>query len=334
MEGKRETGGEPRPVTSDPRWLVLIHQVPARPDYLRVKVGRRLRQLGAVPIKNSVYVLPDGAAGRTALAGVAREIHRSGGEAAVCEARFVAGLTGEGVAELFRAALDAEYAPIADAARQLAAALRRRSARPRRGPSASAALARLKRRLDQVVERDRFEARGRAAAAGAISLAEDLLQGVEDAGRRLPDAARPPRGATWVTRTGIMVDRISSAWLIRRFIDREARFKFVPSRGYRPRPGELRFDMAGAEYTHEGGRCTFETLVQRFGLSDPALAPIAGIVHDIDLEDGRHGRPETAGVARLITGLAIARTADQERLAQGSAVFDHLYESFRSRRGS
>jgi hypothetical protein len=250
----------------------------------------------------------------------------------VCEARFVEGLTGEGVTELFRAALDAEYAPIADEARQLAAALRRRPAPKRgRGPSASATLARLRRRLDQVVERDRFEARGRAAAAGAISLAEDLLHGVEDAGRRTPDATRPPRGATWVTRAGVMVDRISSAWLIRRFIDPEARFKFVPSRGYRPRSGELRFDMAGAEYTHEGGHCTFETLIERFGLRDPALAPIAGIVHDIDLEDGKYGRPETAGVARLITGLAIGRAADQERLAQGSAVFDNLYESFRRR---
>jgi hypothetical protein len=99
-----------------------------------------------------------------------------------------------------------------------------------------------------------------------------------------------------VTREGVHVDRIASAWLIRRFIDLEARFKFVPSRGYVPRAGEIRFDMADAEYTHVGDDCTFQTLVRRFGLAERPLRTIGEIVHDIDCKDELFGRPETAGV--------------------------------------
>jgi hypothetical protein len=140
------------------------------------------------------------------------------------------------------------------------------------------------------------------------------------------------RGRTWVTRQGVYVDRIASAWLIRRFIDPEARFKFVPAKGYTPAPGELRFDMFEAEYTHRGDRCTFEVLLERAGLEDPALQAIAEIVHDIDLKDAKYGRDEAAGIASLITGIARAHPQDEERLAQGSAVFENLYASFRNRR--
>ena len=128
-----------------------------------------------------------------------------------------------------------------------------------------------------------------------------------------------------------MVDRIASAWLIRRFIDGSADFKFVTGRGYRPKNGEIRFDMAGAEYTHHNGQCTFEVLIERFKLRDSALRPIAEIVHDLDLEDSRYGREETAGVGRMIVGLAIASTGDEERIAQGGPIFDSLYQSFRRR---
>lgn len=133
------------------------------------------------------------------------------------------------------------------------------------------------------------------------------------------------RGRTWVTRTGLKVDRMASAWLIRKFIDPEARFKFVPAKGYSPEQRELRFDMFDAEFTHEGDRCTFEVLIQRFGLEAPGLRQLAEIVHDIDLKDARFGREEAAGVAQLVAGIAAAHPDDEERLARGSALFDDLY---------
>ena len=311
-------------------WLLLIHRIPSRPAYLRVRIGRELRRAGAVAIKSTVYVAPAEPALRAPLSAVAREIVHAGGEAVVCEARFVEGLANGAVEDLFRAASDAEYSTILAEAKPLGATLKgRRAASESARRSAGRALERLRARFDQVIAKDRFGAAGRERVARQLSLLEDRIQGVEEG--RKPQAAHAelPRGATWVTRRGVMVDRISSAWLIRRFIDPQASFKFVPGRGYRSLPRELRFDMAGAEFTHEGDRCTFEVLIERFGLRDSALRPIAEIVHDLDLEDEAFGRPETPGVGRLIVGLAIAESDDAARVARGSAIFESLYESFR-----
>ena len=139
-------------------------------------------------------------------------------------------------------------------------------------------------------------------------------------------------GTRWVTREDVHIDRMASAWLIRRFIDPEARFKFVPARGYRPRPAEVRFDMYEAEYTHVGGQCSFQVLVERFGLRDRALRTIGEIVHDIDCKDDRFDRPETAGVASLIRGIVAAHEDDRARIERGAAVFDDLYSGLRKQR--
>lgn len=133
------------------------------------------------------------------------------------------------------------------------------------------------------------------------------------------------QGRTWVTRTGIKVDRMASAWLIHKFIDPRARFKFVPAKGYEPEPRELRFDMFDAEFTHEGDRCTFEVLIQRLGLDDPGLRQLGEIVHDIDLKDAKYGRAEAAGIGPLVAGIVASHPDDEERLQQGSALFGDLY---------
>jgi hypothetical protein len=148
-------------------------------------------------------------------------------------------------------------------------------------------------------------------------------------------AARPPetlRSRTWVTREGVYIDRVASAWLIRRFIDPQAQFKFVSGKGYRPKEGELRFDMFEAEFTHEGDKCTFEVLLDRCGLKDAALRAIAEIIHDIDLKDGKFGRTEVAGIRTLMEGIGAATRDDTQRIARGTEVFNDLYEYFRKKR--
>jgi hypothetical protein len=138
------------------------------------------------------------------------------------------------------------------------------------------------------------------------------------------------RARTWVTRKGVFVDRIASAWLIRRFVDPDARFRFVDPETYRPMPGELRFDMFEGEFTHEGDRCTFETLQHRFGLeNDPALTAIAEVVHDIDLKDAKYERPDTPGIETLLTGIVRNTPNDEARIEHGGALFGALYESAR-----
>ena len=204
---------------------------------------------------------------------------------------------------------------------------------PEQRAEAKAQLARLKARLAQVTAIDFFGANGREAAEGLLAELEGRLREKESRrsrpSRRRPTEPRRAQGRTWVTRQGVHVDRIASAWLIRRFVDPEARFKFVPAKGYVPEPGELRFDMFEAEFTHEGDRCTFEVLLERVGLDEPALRAIAEIVHDIDLKDGKFGRPEAAGIKTLIAGICAATGDDEERLARGGAVFEDLYAYFR-----
>ena len=164
-------------------------------------------------------------------------------------------------------------------------------------------------------------------------LLAELASRLAPAGSKADDAraaGEKPRGRTWVTRTGIHVDRMASAWLIRRFIDPGARFRFVASREYRHQPGELRFDMFDGEYTHRGELCTFEVLLSRFEITDAALRPIAELVHDIDLKDEKYGRPQTAGIELVVNGIAIAHRDDDNRLARASALFDDdLYEYFK-----
>ena len=315
-------------------WLMLIHQIPPKPDYLRVKIGRRLQRVGAVAVKNSVYALPDGDQSLEDFQWIRREIVDVGGDASVFRATLIDGLSDNELRAAFRAARDADYEEIANAARALHA-----GAREREGAATTRhdeELARLRKRFAAVAAIDFFDATARAAAASALSAVEMQLRqaGVrqEAALAGAPDIDRAKyRARTWVTRQGVFVDRIASAWLIRRFIDPDARFRFVSSDTYRPTPNELRFDMFDGEFTHEGDRCTFETLLDRFGLrADPALVAIAEVVHDIDVKDEKYGRPETAGVESVLFGIARRTPDDDDRVQQGSALFAALYESARA----
>jgi hypothetical protein len=312
-------------------WLLLIHQVPPKPDYLRVKIGRRLHRIGAVAIKNSVYVLPESAQSLEDFQWVRAEITAGGGDASICRADFVDGLTNEQVELLFRGASDVDYTEIAEEARELWESLhgrQRAMATQRVRPQDE--LAKLRKRFATTRRVDFFDAAGRVMAEEAIAAVASEIDPPEEessAGAAV-DQRLEYRGRTWVTRSGIFVDRIASAWLIRRFIDRDARFKFVDGEKYRPLEGELRFDMFAGEFTHEGDQCTFETLVRCFALVDPALDAIAEVVHDIDLKDEKFGRDDAAGVERVLSAIAATHAADDVRLERGAQLFDELYTLF------
>ncbi len=321
------------PIAPENRWLVLVHQLPAKPSYARVRVWRRLQALGAVALKNAVYVLPNWDSTREDFEWLAREVGELGGSATVCEARLVQGLDDREIEELFQTAREADYQALLEEAQKLEAGLRSTRSRRTAPVSLASDVASLRRRLAAVAALDFFGAANRVPAEARIAELEGRL-GLAAAGAEVSYRLEELRGRTWVTRTGVHVDRIACAWLIRRFIDRDAAFKFVPAKGYRPETGELRFDMFEAEFTHEGDRCTFETLCARLGLEDPALRAVGEIVHDIDLKEEKFGRPETAGVARLLAGLARRTRDDGERIERGSHLFEDLYESFPTRGGT
>jgi hypothetical protein len=314
-------------------WLLLIHQLPPEPAYLRVKVWRQLQSLGAVSLKNSVYALPSRDDTREDFQWLLRTIVAEGGEATLVEARIVDGFTDQELEALFQAARDADYQVIAEEARALAASLDK----PKRGkfpmPETQTAVRRLRKRLATTFALDFFSASGRETADGLVSALEARLSAKLPIPQSVtPSPANAFKGRAWVTRQGVHIDRIACAWLIRRVIDPEATFKFVAGKNYAPAPGELRFDMFEAEFTHEGDRCSFEVLLERFDLRDPALAAIAELVHDIDLKDAKYEREETTGLAHLVLGLCMSERDDETRIARGGQLFDYFYDYFRRKR--
>jgi hypothetical protein len=316
------------------RWLLLIHQLPTKPAYFRVKIWRRLQDLGAVAVKSTVYALPANAETQEDFEWLLKEIVEGGGEAIVCEARLIDGLSDAQVRALFDAARDEDYETIASEARSLFTKLE-----PVPTPESKAEvrtqIGRLRKRIAQVVAIDFFEASGRLSAEAALADVESRIGKDED--MRQAGSARSAgaelKGRVWVTRNGVHVDRIACSWLIRKFIDPDAVIRFVAGKGYVPKEGELRFDMFEGEITHEGDRCSFEVLLARAGLADPALQAIAEIVHDLDLKDNKFERAEATGIGSLIAGIAAANSDDEQRLAQGAPVFDSLYQYFRTKRG-
>jgi len=296
-------------------WLLLAHQIPPKPAYFRAKVARRLAQVGAVPIKNSVYVLPD----NEDFHWICQEIIREGGQAWLFRAEAVAGTSTPELRKLFKAARAPEY----DELIREALALLERLPAGKAEKEDRAAVEKLLRRRDEIERVDFFQAPQRSELDRLISaLAERLDQEPGNAAA----AALETSGKTWVTRKGVKEDRIGSAWLIRRFIDPKAVFSYVRPQEYIHSEGEIRFDMFEGEFTHRGDLCTFEVLVADHDLSsDPGLTAIAEIVHDIDLKDNRYQRPETAGVARAVEGLCLSTTDDRLRVERGAFIFEGLY---------
>lgn len=307
-------------------WLALLHQLPAKPPYLRVKIWRRLQAIGAVPLKNAVHVLPRSPEAEKAFRELLEEIVASGGEATLVEAHLVAGQSDADVRILFDNARDADYDEIAQAARRLLET----------GPASGPDIAKLQKRLEDVGKLDFFGSHGRQQAEAALAELDRQRYQHPDVSRTEPSNILEPldlTGRTWVTRSGVHVDRIACAWLIQRFIDPDADFKFVDSRHYDPVLGELRFDMVDAEFTHEGDRCSFETLLLRANLtSDPALVAIGEIIHELDIGDGKFARPETAGVGAMLSGVCASTDDDLQRIAMASEALNQFHAFFSNRK--
>jgi hypothetical protein len=312
------------------RWLLFVHQLPSEPSNLRVRTWRRLQQLGAIPVKQAVYVLPDTPHAREDFEWLKTEIEDAGGQASLFAGDSVDNWSDDTLVEEFRRSRQAAYGALADDVERVLARIgtrRRRSGS--RAPAASRLLGVFRQRLTAIESIDYFGSAGRDRV---VTLLAELESRVVTRQRRPAPTAdagldlRRFRNRLWVTRPRPGVDRMASAWLIGRFIDPEARFGFVDDRAAAP-PDAVPFDMFGVEFTHRGDHCTFETLCAVFGLASPALERVAAVVHDLDLKDGRFGAPEAATVGLVIDGLRLAHPDDAALLAHGIALFDALYRA-------
>lgn len=307
---------------------MLIHQLPNSPAYLRVKMWRRLQKVGAVAVKNAVYVLPRSDQSLEDFHWIAREIIESGGDASVCEATFVEGIRTEALIKLFHEARELDYAELKKDIEALAQEQRTAESGGNNWASGMAGrVSRMRERLVEIQSIDFFVAPAGKQVESAIAEMETRVRHAPV--RKGQQQSGSYSGRTWVTRTGVHIDRIASAWLIKRFIDNHARFKFVPAKGYRPGADELRFDMFDAEFTHDGNSCTFEVLIERLAIRDRALRRLAEIVHDIDLKESRFAHPETAGLAMMVNAICSSHKEDTARIERATAVFDDIYEYLR-----
>lgn len=320
----------------DMRWLVLVHHFKQDPGSLRVKIWRRLQAVGAVAIRKSLYTLPMNEQSQEDFQWILREIIAGGAEGAILESRFVDGMDDRQIRGFFDTARDADYAALAEEIRdyrnRLPSAVSKDEEQSR---DAKSQLNKFRKKLKAIEDIDFFGANGRETTAALLeSFAEYISpdSGDETTNENTMKQIQldDVKGRVWVTRRNVHVDRIASAWLIRRRIDPQAVFKFTASKKYSPSNREVRFDMFDAEFTHEGDQCTFEVLLARSGISDAALEHIAQIVHDIDLKDNKFAHDETAGVASLLAGIAAGSDDDDHRIDRGSALLDDLYRSFQT----
>ena len=306
-------------------WLCLLFLLPAKRAHARVQAWRRLQRAGAVLLKNSAYLLPASAEAREDLEWIKQEIVSSGGQAMVLVARAPDAATEDEIVAAFRTARSRDFEQLrADAGKLI------RLARQRSGQSAGRELTQRLRRL-----RERFEERASidfVKAPGRDELAALLDELDHLTGRRRTmapsrtTAVNPAdyRDKVWVTRPQPGVDRMSSAWLIRRFVDAKARFVFgLPA----ATPGAIPFDTFEAEFGHHGTSCTFETFCDRFAITDPAVRHIGRIVHDLDLKETTYNETETATIGRLVDGLRRAQHDDDGLLQSGIDMFEALYQS-------
>src|SRR6266404_4752094 len=294
-------------------WLLLLYSLPKKRNTARVAVWRRFKKIGAIQVKTSTYLLPDQPAQYEHFQWLAQQIRDYSGDATLVRAQEIEGMSNEKLVALFNRARDQEFGEVKKAL-QAFLARRKKSA----AEIAVSELERLTRQFREISDVDFFQSpRGQEV--------QMLLRRAESSSLRKLSRLDPKnyRGKTWTTRPRPEIDRVGSAWLIRKFIDPKAKFVFMatPPSGAEP----IAFDMVDAEFSHHGDRCTFETLVQRFGIDDKAVRTIAEMIHDADLEDEKFQRSECVGIDRVLKGWGKSGMTNEEIVVHGCKCFDGLY---------
>jgi hypothetical protein len=310
-------------------FLALLTSLPTGNSTLRMRVWRALKASGCGVLRDGVYLLPVGAPGAAALADAEAEIKAAGGFAMTVQMDFKLPDQVEHVRKLFDRG--EEYAGLLAKAGAARAALRRLGKR-----RADTLVQRLRRSLAELAAIDFYPGQAQSQAKDAMSALEDDVGKLFSTGeprsskkrlRRLDPADYRER--LWVTRKDLWVDRLACVWLIRRFIDKKAQFVWIDKPRSRPR-GSLGFDFDGAEFTHVGGRVTFEVLLGSFGLDgDPALASIGHAVHFLDV--GGIPVPDATGLETVLRGIKAKSRGDDETAMEAGKVFDYFYSAYGER---
>jgi hypothetical protein len=313
------------------KWLFLVHQIQTRNSRERVKIWRFTKKIGAILYRNSVYVLPFGKERLEDFQWLCQQIRDSQGEASVFVSESSDQKEDEKIRSLFSQSRETDYQNLIELLTRLSERVRRAKAEDRLSPPLQKSLSKeathLATALSEIERIDFFDAPHKRKVKAMIEHVKKELASAAPA-----EAGSAPirrydrkefRRKTWTTRKGIHIDRLGSAWLIRRFIDPQATFVFAPESKF-PQDA-IPFDAFGVEFGHHGEDCTFETLLKTFRIKDKALDVLAQIVHDIDMKDEKYARPEAAGLDMVLRSLSDAWRDDHKVLETGSQILDALY---------
>jgi len=301
-------------------WLLFLYTLRSGDSRQRVNLWRKLKKYGAVPFKTSASLLPDRPEQYERLQWLAKQVRDEGGDATLVRANTIEGLSQTEMIDLFNRARGEEYEQIIKSLRALS------RPKPRiKNLDFAEGLERIRAQLAELRAIDFFQA---PSGSEARRLYERLAKrGNHPSVPVAPLKRSDYQHRTWVTRPRPEIDRVSSAWLIKRFIDPAAQFVFAPQA--KQTPSAVPYDMDEGDLTHHGDNCTFETLVKRFQLRDRAVLRIAEMIHDADLEDEKFGRVEAKGLHRVFKGLARLGQKDEEILEHGFTCFDALYSEIK-----
>ncbi|HSW63938.1 MAG TPA: chromate resistance protein ChrB domain-containing protein [Dissulfurispiraceae bacterium] len=315
-------------------WMIFFSSLPTRPVSKRMKVWRKLVQEGALHFKGAVYLLPCSADREKMLMALVADVSAMGGEAALVKTKLIETMDDASIIALFNADRSNAYAQT----HKRLHALEQKVASLTKGGKSSAPeellteFRKIEKTIADIAAVDFFGSETGADYARRLRrLAEQLDAASHGRSPETAPAIQPKdpaeyRTRIWATRTRPFVDRMASAWLIRRFIDTQARLVFVADAVEAP-AGSVLFDMSGGEFTHHGDLCTFEVLIKSFGLKQRPLKKLAELVHELDIKDGRYKVPEASGIEELLTGIRKIAKNDEEALEKGMAVFEILYQS-------
>ena len=295
-------------------WLLLLFSLPTNRNTERVAVWRRLKKMGAVQIKTSTYLLPDEPAQYEQFQWLAKQIRDYGGDSTLVRAHEIEGLTKEKVIAMFNDARAKDYGELRKSLQSFIARQKKMDAE-----EAGSELERLTRQFREIRAVDFFD----SARGHDVAMLLRRAEGPKRSRQLETLDVKQYQGKTWLTRPRPEIDRVGSAWLISKFIDRKPKFVFASSAD--AFPNAIPFDMLDADFSHHGNYCTFETLIRRFAISDKSLAKIGEMIHDADLDDARFQRVEAVGIDRVLKGWAKQGLSDQEILRRGFECFDALY---------
>ena len=294
-------------------WLLLLLRLPATHTAQRMAIWRKLKKSGAVQIQTSTYVLPDEPARYETFQWLTQHIRDAGGDATLVRAREIEGLSTQRLIELFNSARAKEYAALRDLIRSFVN-------RRKRSSTLGERVDRFRKQFREIKQTDFFN----CPKAQDVEMLLRKLEG-DQRGEVISTKvnAREYRGRTWLTRPRPEIDRVGSAWLIRKFIDPRAKFIFAKTISAKART--VSFDMLDADFSHRGDDCTFETLLKSFEIRDKSARQIGEMIHDADLDDQKFERNECMGIDRILKGWAREGISDHQILRRGFECFDALY---------